>query len=195
MNDSVQEGYAKGSMRTGGWSAILILTASAGLWVVLRDSGEDPDPSARNVIGRHSQRVRAVVFSSSSRLLGSVGGDGSMVLWDADDGRIRHAFDRDETGAYCLAFSPDGSRLAAGNIDGSITLWNVPAETEWMTLQTHTATVTAVAFSPDGGSLVTGSFDQTIRYWDLFEGANFVSSANMFDRSTPSPSLPMGKSW
>ena len=170
MNERVQEGETRASAMTSRWAVILILAMSAGLWVVLRDSGEDSDPSTRNVIGRHPERVRSVVFSSNGRLLGSVGGDGSMILWDADDGRIQHTFPRHGDGAYCLAFSPDGSRLAVGNIDGSITLSDVAADAESMTFPSHTATVTAVAFSPDGGSLVTGSFDQTIRIRDLVKG-------------------------
>ena len=98
-------------------------------------------------------------------LLVSVGGDGTLVIWDkATDRKLpiqAHAAD-----IWSVAFSPDGARLASASIDRTVKVWDVATGDEVLSLRGHTGGVLGVAFSPDGDLLASAGRDGTVRIWD-----------------------------
>lgn len=60
-------------------------------------------------------------FSPSGTQLAFLRHDGIIVVWDCEEGKIRHEL---STSAVAVSFSPDGSRLIAINVDGSTEIWD-----------------------------------------------------------------------
>ena len=125
--------------------------------------------------GNHIATLRgggdAVAFSPDGELLANeYGGDGiigTIGLWDAHTGELRHVLSKHHSPLTCMAFSPDGKTLVSASRDSEIVLWDIPTLRHRLSITTqHTEAVSSVAFSPDGETLASGSFDQTLRFWD-----------------------------
>ncbi|GAA2213806.1 serine/threonine-protein kinase [Nonomuraea monospora] len=102
----------------------------------------------------------------------SIGGNGTLRLWDIATGRPVTQPLTGHTGAvFRMAFSPDGRLLATGSMDTTVRLWNIATGLPvGEPLTGHTDTVEDVAFSPDGRLLATSSMDTTVRLWDPATG-------------------------
>src|SRR5262249_61724561 len=59
------------------------------------------------------------VFRPEGGMLGSVGADGSIAVWDLDGGLGRPLPPAGVEQGHCAAFSPDGRLLAAGRAGGA----------------------------------------------------------------------------
>ena len=134
--------------------------------------------------GHHIVTLRgggdAVAFSPEGELLANAyGGDGiigTIGLWDAHTGELRHVLSKHHSPLTCMAFSPDGKTLVSASRDSEIVLWDIPTLQRRLSLTTqHTEAVSSVAFSLDGETLASGSFDQTLRFWDPHTGEQKVA--------------------
>jgi WD40 repeat protein len=134
--------------------------------------------------------VRGMAFDSDSRRVRAMGEDGSIITCDASiaigirgDGRVdlnnpekehesvvlvqaetgKVLRRGTETSAYArwLVFSPDGSRLTGGWC-----VWDVATMREVKRLP-HNPEITAAAFRPDGKLLATGCSNGTAQVWSL----------------------------
>ena len=121
--------------------------------------------------------VRAVAFSSSGKLLASAYGDGSVRVWDLQNGQVTGAGLPAASGAgddvTGLAFSPDGRRLATADAGGTVRLWDLATARAVSTFQTGgnaTESVNGLAWSPSGRRLATADADGTVRLWNLATG-------------------------
>jgi WD40 repeat protein len=72
----------------------------------------------------HEDRIRSVAFSPDGSCLGTASDDGTIRLWDLDDGAERACFDWKMGRLGCVAFSPDGMTIAAGG-DRDIVVWDL----------------------------------------------------------------------
>lgn len=129
--------------------------------------------------GHHIATLRgggpAVAFSPDGELLANAyeanGIIGTIGLWDAQTGELRHVLEEYHGLLTCLAFSPDGKTLVSSSGDAEIIFWDIPTTQRRYSLTTqHTGPVSSVAFSPDGKTLASGSYDQTLRLWDPHTG-------------------------
>ena len=64
-------------------------------------------------------------LSPEGNLLASVGGDGTLNLWDVSSGKVRATMHEGVLGFLAVAFSPGGKTLATGGIYCNVTLWGV----------------------------------------------------------------------
>jgi serine/threonine protein kinase len=128
----------------------------------------------------HERFVTAAALSADGRLAlsgarevfqdeGRPHPDGSVRLWDAEQGRERQRLADGVGGVWAVALSGDGRRALAAGQDGSVllldpatgqTLWRFPG---------HGSPVAAVALSADGAFALSGGVDGTVRLWRLPE--------------------------
>jgi WD40 repeat protein len=142
--------------------------------------------------------VNGIAFSPDGKQLVSAGSDGSVRVWNAEDGTELHALkghvEAVEDGpappddplgltvpaprkagmrpvaVEAVAFSPDGKQIASGGDDNTVKVWDTETGKEVCAGRGHVAGVLSVAFTPDGKYVVSGSADGTIRLWGATTG-------------------------
>jgi WD40 repeat protein len=129
--------------------------------------------SSRQTLTGHNMSVVGVAFSADGRKSITVGYDGTVKIWDSEQGIQLHSW-RNRVGSFnAIALSPDQKRLVAGGYigqDGPATIWNTEDGKLLLTLDGHGRQVESVAFSPDGASVLTGSVDNTAILWNARTG-------------------------
>jgi WD40 repeat protein len=77
----------------------------------------------------HSQEIYTVKWSPSRGqqrpLLATASFDGTVRLWNIDDGSCYRIFKRHRDSVYSVAFSPSGEFLASGSLAGQMYIWNI----------------------------------------------------------------------
>ena len=123
-----------------------------------------------NLVG-HKGGVVAVAYDPSGKRIASSGDDGTVRIWDANDGRQLHELsayqgEPPKSRKHDLAWSPDGKMLATTGSDNTVLCWEANTGQRIATLKGHKLPVRCVAFSPDGQRLATGGEDG-IRVWQM----------------------------
>ncbi|MEV8635094.1 WD40 repeat domain-containing protein [Streptosporangium sp. NPDC051023] len=110
------------------------------------------------VLPGHTGPVRDVAFGPDSRLLATVGNDGTARLWDTATRRPIGTLVTGHTGGIeDMALSPDGTILVTAGEDATVRLWRVGTRQPiGDPIRGFAGSVTAVAFSPDGRTLAIG---------------------------------------
>lgn len=82
----------------------------------------------------HQQEIYTVKWSptgagstnpSKQLMLATASFDGSVRLWDVQNGTCIRVFSRHRDSVYSVAFSPSGDYLASGSLAGQLYIWNV----------------------------------------------------------------------
>ncbi len=99
-------------------------------------------------------------------LIGVGSYDGSIILYNAMDGKLVCPFDG-PTDVEFLTFHPRGGTvLLAGSIsDGTIWMYHIPSKSCLQVFVGHTGGVTCGTFTPDGKWVVSVGQDGTCRVW------------------------------
>jgi WD40 repeat protein len=119
------------------------------------------------------EAVRSLAFSPDDRQLLVGGINGSVKLWDVQNGTPVKTFftSKAERAANLVAFSPDGKKLFNGTDDNRIHVWDAASGKELQNLRMLIGPVTAMAVSPDGRRVAGGSYSElTIKQWDVDSG-------------------------
>jgi WD40 repeat protein len=130
----------------------------------------------RSLIGP-TKLIEQIEFSPGGSTLAAASDDGTVRLWDLDNGEETPVATLDGPNSLVLglAFSPNGRLLTAGAGDSTVWLWKIddlkkPIRLSRMKpFQTYAY---AVAISPDNKIMAAGSADKTIRLWDITNPAN-----------------------
>ena len=121
----------------------------------------------------HTGSVYSVAWSPDGRTLASGSRDGTVRLWNPNNG-VNFAILRGHTAeVYAVAFSPDGRMLASGGqTRPRVILWDVNAQSRIQTM--NPGTCRALAWSPDGQTLAAGGW------------SNNAGTVNLYDPNTGS---------
>ena len=111
-----------------------------------------------------------VEFSPDGTCLATSDANGSIRLWNPNNGQEILSLNGHLSWTWAVRFSPKGDLLASCSGDYTIRLWDTRTGLWLRTLLGHTSSVWAVGFSPDGNHLASSSLDQTVRIWDLHSG-------------------------
>jgi WD40 repeat protein/DNA-binding SARP family transcriptional activator len=135
-----------------------------------------------------SPRSRGVSWSPDGRLI-AASSAGTVRVWDAETGGLRHTLLGHSSLVLSVAWSPDSKRLVTGSLDGTAEVWDIGpegVEERWSLFAQETRSgVVGVAFSPDGTRVMAGDADITaVKVWDLGPTGN-AEWANL-----PTPGFP-----
>lgn len=143
--------------------------------------------NGKNVLHGHQDQANAVDISKDDKTIVSCGEDGTVKLWDINQGKNPKPINLKtikfgKQGFRSVCFSPDGNLIAAATVEGEILLWNSNQILDApQVLSGHTSIVNKIIFSFDNKTLVSASSDGSIRMWEI-NSANTKST--IIEKST-----------
>lgn len=139
-------------------------TVASGCWGEVRlwnaETQKFYDP-----LGKYSEFVLSLAFSSDEKLLGSGHWRGRVFLWDVPNRKLYKTLDGHTENVQSVAFSPDGEWFASGSEDGTVNIWNLDDFTKTtLPIQAENG-IKKVIFTPDN-NLMTALWNGEIKLWD-----------------------------
>jgi WD40 repeat protein/DNA-binding SARP family transcriptional activator len=156
--DFDSEGGALVGVGPDGQAVLWDLASNAGITMVDAGNGASADPGL----------IRVEFLPGSDQFV-TAGLDGTVRLWNPDDGgtRILQTF---EFPAGSIDVSSDGATIAATDITGNVRLIDVDSGEERLPRPQSVAGPTSVVFSPDDGHLAGGGPGPVVHLWNLGSG-------------------------
>jgi WD40 repeat protein len=109
-----------------------------------------------------------VRFNADEKSLLSADLNGTVIVWQIDNGKILNELPRPGSGQQIMDVSADQTMLVLwSQTDGSVQLWSLPQRKVLLQLRDHYNDLTSAALSPNGNLLALGSGNGTIRFWDV----------------------------
>ncbi len=128
----------------------------------------------------HKERCWDCAFSSDSKFVVTVGGDGEAYVWStARPPRSISRMMTHDADVRGVSFSPNGEFIVTASSDRSLRLWkDWQQEDAWQMVREfkgHADEVNDVAFAPDGKSIASASRDKSVRIWDVATGRSVLT--------------------
>lgn len=139
-------------------------------WIKCFSGVEDNSSSFKEEEDGHSRRVTALIFSSDGQLVASASMDGTIRIWNARTGALRHTLEGRSDWVTAVAFSSNDQLFASGSGCYTIQVWNTTTWTINHTLKSHAGRVDAVAFSPNGQFIASAAGEHIVRLWNTATG-------------------------
>jgi WD40 repeat protein len=122
----------------------------------------------------HTDRVKGVVHLPGGRHIITCSLDGSLRLWDLEDGAQIGEDWRDEGDeeamVYQMALSPNGKTVASGSNSGKVRLWDIKTGKVISKWTEYTRGVLSVCWNMDGSRVASGSFGRMVTVRDVKSG-------------------------
>lgn len=122
----------------------------------------------------HSGPVIGVAWSPDGKWLASSGNDGTVQVWNAQNGDLRWKTSVARF-AFAVVWSPDGTKIAAGGSAGSLAVLNAATGASMAIYLGQGGDIEGIAWSPDSKYFVSGSQDNTANVWDVQAGKALVT--------------------
>jgi len=129
-----------------------------------------PRAPPKFVLEGHRGRVACVALHPKYALLASGCEDGSVKIWDYEQGELERTLKAHTRAVHGACFAPLSGELVTCSADLSVKVWTDFANTR--TLLGHDHTVSCVAVGAVGMKeyVFSGSRDKTVRVWELSTG-------------------------
>ncbi len=105
----------------------------------------------------HTDVVESVAWSPSADRLATASRDGTIVIWDAVNGRVIKTLGRDHNRVFAVDWSPDGQQLVSAGEFGEILVWDVAAGKPIRLWFDECEAFGDVAWSADGKHIATAA--------------------------------------
>ena len=154
-------------------NADVILSASRDKTVIVwkLDRSETNYGQAHKALKGHSHFVQDVVISSDGQFALSGSWDGTLRLWDLQQGTTTRRFVGHAKDVLSVAFSVDNRQIVSGSRDKTIKLWNTLGECKYTIAEPegHSEWVSCVRFSPMTSNpiIVSGGWDKLVKVFNL----------------------------
>jgi len=140
------------------------------VWNITKEEENYGQPK-RSLTG-HNHFVQDLVISSDGQFALSGSWDGTLRLWDLNNGTTTRRFVGHTKDVLSVAFSADNRQIVSGSRDKTIKLWNTLGECKYTIEENgHTEWVSCVRFSPNPTStnpmIVSGGWDKLVKIWNL----------------------------
>ena len=124
------------------------------------------------ILAGHRESINCLAWSPDGTRLASAGGDTSVKIWAASDGRMLHNLLSHGAPVYGVAWSPDGARLVTGGRDLSIKIWDMETGVEVASFDRPGGVemIAAVAWNPDGRRVAMSDIEGRIGILDATPG-------------------------
>jgi WD40 repeat protein len=131
-----------------------------------------PMNALKRTLTGHAFLVTACAISPDGTWLLSASADGTLKIWDAASGELRHTLGDRLGWVTACAISSDGTWLLSAGV--TLDVWDAASGRLCNTISTafsyHSSVVHACAISPDGTWLLSASADHTLIIWDTPSG-------------------------
>jgi hypothetical protein len=160
------------------WDAPLTAIGPGGLILAMNRPSIPNRPTLRTsdnktiTLKEAKQPVRALAFAPDGKLFAAGGGDGSIRLWNTEDGSLQQSIETNSVSSVLsLAFHPNGTMLLSGHHDGTVRMWQLPEGEAKQTLpdgSSDHSSASNLEITPNGALAVAAN--DTIKLWALPEG-------------------------
>lgn len=148
------------------WSIEIEEEANAGTSMKFQEKPYSP-------LDGHKYSINHVEFSPCGRMLASCSLDGSVIIWNIENGsQAKSSFVNSGSGIRVCRWSPDGTKIATAGDDERTTLWDVNNMEELCVFRGHSDAVNAIAFTHDSCYLVTACNEGAWRLFDVSDNEN-----------------------
>jgi WD40 repeat protein/transcriptional regulator with XRE-family HTH domain len=149
------------------------------LWSNYLSHDQHPKPhpinSSAKLLHGHTDFVWDIAFSPDGRLLVSGGRDGTLRLWNVQDGQSIHVLEGHKHDVYGLAISADSQLLVSAGKDQTVRLWHLQSGRNLKTLRGHTGGIHSLSLSSDDQILASSGQNEMIQLWRLQPDGNLSS--------------------
>jgi WD40 repeat protein/transcriptional regulator with XRE-family HTH domain len=149
------------------------------LWSDYLSPDRHPKPhsinSSAKLLQGHTDFVWDIAFSPDGRFLVSGSRDGTLRLWNVQDGQSIHVFEGHKHDVYGLAISGDSQSLVSAGKDQTARLWHLQSGRNLKTLRGHTGGIHSLSLSSDDQILASSGQNEMIQLWRLQPDGNLSS--------------------
>lgn len=117
--------------------------------------------SLDNNLISHQEQIEKYAFSPCEEYLVTASRDGSVGLWNTQNGKLIKQIIAHEKSARAVCFSPCGQKIATVSLDKTLKIWNTNLELLTV-IEDHTNAVNAVTYSDSGRMIATAGADKKI---------------------------------
>ncbi|MBD3885758.1 hypothetical protein IFO70_29020 [Phormidium tenue FACHB-886] len=132
-----------------------------------RRSKPDSINSSVKVLQGHTDFVWNIAFSPDGHFLVSGSRDGTLRLWNVQDGQSIHVFEGHKHDVYGLAINADSQLLVSAGKDQTVRLWHLQSGRNLKTLRGHTGGIHSLSLSSDDQILASSGQNEMIQLWRL----------------------------
>lgn len=120
---------------------------------------------AEQKIKKHTDWITAVAYSPNGKLLASADRNGSIHIWDPENGQEMFALAGHPSAVRAISWRGDSKVLASCSEDGTVKTWEMEGGKQVKSWTAHEGGALDVAFAHDG-SLVSCGRNARVRTWD-----------------------------